>query len=708
MSIRIRLAFVAVLGSVLAVTGCQSATNEGMGTRQAGALTEGSGATVAVAGQYFAMIDTADSGDKPIQLSSPRGMALTHDGRQVYIADSGNNRIVRVALTPAATSAQAKKRSNSSVSNPAASVETIAGTGTPCRRYLTGNDYCGDDGPAVLATLNKPADVALTDDESFLYVSDTGTNLIRKIDLSSGVITTVAGTGEMGYTGDGSGATDATLAAPQGVLPGPGGELYFSDTSNNAIRRIDATGVIETVAGNGSACADPWNGCGDGGPAMQARLSAPIGLAWAKAPSTTAGLLIADSESHKIRVLNSDGTIATVLGDGRPGGNDEAQKGTGIRLSRPVDVAVTGRHGFLVANAGNSTIRSMWKFSGKTAELVPQAAYTLAGNGKPGFSGDGGPAWQAVLSEPAGIAVNGSNILISDSGNDRLRIASEPKGSTDFRLPKEAVCRGQSNLSVANAVAVIPVIAGVQGVNVEAFGAAGGRTIAPTQVIYRHGGAGGYAQSGGPLVDDAFVAFLGCRGGNSASYSSTSGGGGGGASAVLTSVGYDSSDRDGIVVVGGGGSGSGFLSGRGVVAGSPGANGGGQLGGGQYPGGQGKGGLDGDAPRAPATLSGRDGFGGSGGNGDYPANGGEGFQWSADDGTGGSGLTGGGGGWGGGAGLGTQGPEHTSAASGGGSYSACGDTSAGTLQGDEEHGVVVITIRERVVGCKKPVNRSPR
>ncbi len=185
----------------------------------------------------------------------------------IVIADAGNNRIRKVDVF-------------------AGIISTIAGTGE--------RSYAGDGGPASEAMLSFPDDVAV-DRAGNVYIADGGNNRIRKVDAFTGIISTIAGSGERGYAGDGGPATEAGLNSPGGVAVDDAGNVYIADGGNNRIRKVDAfTGIISTIAGTG----EQGYG-GDGGPATGARLNFPGSVA------TGAGcrLYIADAENHRIRVL---------------------------------------------------------------------------------------------------------------------------------------------------------------------------------------------------------------------------------------------------------------------------------------------------------------------------------------------------------------------------------------------------------------------
>ena len=304
------------------------------------------------------------------QLASPYGLALDGAGN-LYIADLGNRRIRKVDATGVIT--------------------TVAGTG----RRGSG----GDGDPATTAQLYEPTGVAL-DGAGNLYIADSQNQRIRKVD-AAGVITTVAGFGRRGYGGDGGPAVGARLAVPRGVAADGAGNLYIADTWNHRIRKVDAAGVITTVAGNGTCCSS-----GDGGPAVGARLNQPRGVALDGAGN----LYIADAGNNRIRKVDAAGVISTVAGRGSIGDGGAA---TGARLSGPIGVALDGYDNLYIADFENHRIRKVDAGTGVIS--------TVAGSSG-GYSGDDGPAVAARLRNPIGVALDGAgNLYIADTLNDRIR-----------------------------------------------------------------------------------------------------------------------------------------------------------------------------------------------------------------------------------------------------------------------------------------------
>ena len=263
--------------------------------------------------------------------------------------------------------------------------------------------FSGDGGPAEKASLNLPSGVAL-DSAGVLYIADYQNHRVRRVGVD-GVITTFAGTGEAGFSGDGGPAVQARLNFPSGVAVDVRGNVYIVDTQNHRIRRVGPDGVVATFAGTGEA-----GFSGDGGPAVQARLSFPSGVA------VDARGNVYISGNHRIRRVGPDGVIATFAGTGEPGFSGDGGPAEKARLNYPRGMAVDARGVVYIAEWSNHRIRRVGPDSVIT---------TLAGRGGPGFSGDGGLAAFAQLNAPTGVAVDAKgNIYIADSFNYRVRRVS--------------------------------------------------------------------------------------------------------------------------------------------------------------------------------------------------------------------------------------------------------------------------------------------
>ena len=277
--------------------------------------------------------------------------------------------------------------------------------------------FSGDGGPASSATLNEPFGLAV-DAYGNLFIADSGNNRIRKL-ASNGVITTVAGTGSGGgvttFAGDGGPAVSAYLNEPSGVAVDASGNLFIADSGvnggNNRIRKVSVSGVITTIAGNGS-----YRYSGDGGPATAAQLQYPVGVA----VDSSGNLFIADYFNSRIRRVSPNGLIDTVAGNGRYDFSGDGGRATAASLRYPQSVAVDQAGNLFVADLITNRIRMVSVSSGIIT--------TVAGNGNYGYSGDGGRATSASLNYPAGIAVDASgNLFIADQANHAIRKVS-PSG----------------------------------------------------------------------------------------------------------------------------------------------------------------------------------------------------------------------------------------------------------------------------------------
>jgi hypothetical protein len=216
-------------------------------------------------------------------------------------------------------------------------------------------------------------------------------------------ITTVAGNGTRGYSGNGSAATNAELYGPGGLALDSGGNLYLADNGNNRIRKLDTNGIITMMAGGGSQ--DP----GDGGPATNAFLNGPAAVA----VDNLGNLFIADSYHYRIRKVDTNGVITTVAGNGTSGYSGDGNAATNAELNQPFGVSVDRLGNLFIADTVNQCIREV----GADGIIT-----TVAGNGPAGYLGDGGPATNAELNFPTSVAADdSSNLFVVDSGNNRIR-----------------------------------------------------------------------------------------------------------------------------------------------------------------------------------------------------------------------------------------------------------------------------------------------
>ena len=277
-------------------------------------------------------------------------------------------------------------------------IDTYAGNGH--------KGYTGDGHSALQARLDSPFDVAL-DSEGNLYFSDTFNHCIRRVDVKTKQITTVAGSGKKGHSGNMGPATRSLLNEPYGVTVDSSGTLYFVDRLNYCVHQVDGTtGIITRIAGNGTS-----GFSGDGGPGAKAQLREPNGLAL----DHKGHLYIADVSDQRIRVLDlKTGIIDTFCGNGRKEQTGDGGPYQEASLMGPRAVAVgPNGHVYICEREGNA-IRSINLKTGKITRF--------AGNGKRGYSGDGGPASKATFNGPKEVDIDSSgNLFIVDTENHAIR-----------------------------------------------------------------------------------------------------------------------------------------------------------------------------------------------------------------------------------------------------------------------------------------------
>ena len=265
-------------------------------------------------------------------------------------------------------------------------ISTIAGNNS--------SGFSGDNGLATSAQLNQPGGVVV-DSSGTIYIADSGNHRVRKV--SNGTITTFAGNGTPGYTGDNGAATSAEMNNPVGLALDSSGNLYIADAANNLIRKVSSSGTITTVAGNGTLGAGYG---GDGGVATNAQLNDPVAVA----VDSSGNLYIADANNNVIREV-SNGYISTIVGG----------PATFNQLHHPDAIVVDQYSNLFIADTVG---RRIVEYSAGTFSVI-------AGSESFGYGGDGGPATQASLYDPMGVAVDPSgNVYIADTLNSRIRIVS--------------------------------------------------------------------------------------------------------------------------------------------------------------------------------------------------------------------------------------------------------------------------------------------
>jgi sugar lactone lactonase YvrE len=263
----------------------------------------------------------------------------------------------------------------------------------------------GDGGPAREAELNSPHSLAVATNGD-IYVADTGNNRVRKIDGKSGKITSIAGSGEKGFAGDGGPAVEARFGNIYCVALNPRGDrLYLADLDNHRIRSVDlATGVVSTVAGNGHKGVPE-----DGSEAVNAPLVDPRAVA----VDTSNNIYILERLGNALRVVDPKGKIRTVAGTGKAGATGDGDDARHATLNGPKHLCIDRDGGVLIADTENHLIRKYLPDSGKIVRV--------AGSGKKGAAGVGGPAESVEMSQPHGVYVHRDGTLyIADSSNDRI------------------------------------------------------------------------------------------------------------------------------------------------------------------------------------------------------------------------------------------------------------------------------------------------
>lgn len=306
----------------------------------------------------------------------PFGVKTDNAGNIIF-ADHLNNRVRKI--------------------NPTGVIITIAGGGSAIP---------GDGGPATAADLDQPVGIAI-DNIGNIYFSDLGNSRIRRVD-TSGIITTVAGTGIAGFSGDGGPATAAQLDYPQGMAIDTHGNLYFTEETNHRVRKIDTSGIITTAVGSGPTGLSMGSFTGDGGAATAARLKQPYGVF----VDNAGNIYVADSWNNRIRKVDTAGIITTVAGGGSSLG--DGGPATAAQILVPIDIAVDLAGNMYISDGNGCRIRKV----STTGTIIT----SVAGDGVCNYSGDGGMATASEVNHPGGVALDEcGNVFITDWGNNRIR-----------------------------------------------------------------------------------------------------------------------------------------------------------------------------------------------------------------------------------------------------------------------------------------------
>lgn len=375
----------------------------GLGQRGAAAV-PGVGIVTTVAGTVLSPGFSGDGGPATsAQLSGVRDVAVGPDGT-LYLSDMANHRVRKVT--------------------PNGVISTIAGTGA--------RGFSGDGGPARSAKLNQPHNLALAPGASALVVADAGNARVRRIDLGSGLITTVAGTGVAGYNGDARPAIAAQLNWPAGVSFTATGDLLISEPSGHRVRRVDSRGVISTIAGNGIA-----GDSGDGGLASSAKVSGPRSAI--EAPD--ASIYVGEETGNRVRRIAPDSTISTVVGTGVSGFSGDGAVATRATISDARDLAIWGG-GLFIADRDNGSVRRV--------DLASQIITTVAGSGVRGWVGSGLPATQTQFGFVRGIDIVGGVLSIAEDNAAVHRVqlagdATSPSASSQLGVVGSASAPGSTS-----------------------------------------------------------------------------------------------------------------------------------------------------------------------------------------------------------------------------------------------------------------------
>jgi trimeric autotransporter adhesin len=361
------------------------------------------GVTVDSAGNLYIAVDNRILKAAPASIIN----TVAGNGTVDYGNDAGT--ATAVAISPIGVAVDSKGNLYIAEGSRIRKVDASGIITTAARYYPPGKGMFSD--PGILIGIAVQNGIAV-DSAGNLYIADRTSHCIRKA-IQSGVVTIIAGTGSLGFENDGRQATSAPLSNPWGVAVDSAGNLFISDTGNQRIRKVDASGIITTIAGNGNR-----GFSGDGGPAAEAQLNMPSDVA----VDSTGNLYIADQVNQRIRKVTPAGIISTVAGNGTSGFSGDAGRANSAQLNNPCSVAVDSAGNLYIADSGNHRIRKV-----TPAGIIITAAGdgTTKGRWMGDYGGDGGPATAAQLSKPIDVAVDAAgNLYIADLGNFRIRKVS--------------------------------------------------------------------------------------------------------------------------------------------------------------------------------------------------------------------------------------------------------------------------------------------
>ena len=403
-----------------------------------------SSATSVLAGVAGSFSFSGDGTTGKGTLSTPQGVAYDSAGN-LYIADANNRRIRKI--------------------DTGGNLSTFVGTGAATST--------GDGGQANVATIQDPRDVFVASNN--LYIADGGACRIRKVDLGTGIMSTVAGNGNCGFTGDGGAATSAQIGTIQSVAVATNGDVYMADRSFSTIRKVTSgSNLISTVAGTGVA-----GYSGDGGAATSALLREPLAVRIDSAGT----IYVSDYGNSRLRAITG-GVISTIAGTGQSSYTGDGGPLAKARLWNPNSVASDSAGNVYVSEGSNNVIRKINQWG---------MVSTLAGNGNYGFSGDGGPAASATIASPGGVAVDAAgSVYIADNGNRRIRKVTNgiisTYASTGSYYPAQIAFDDKTDTlyAIAGGTTILKI------------------TSAGVVSLFAGTGVGGFSGDGGPALSATF------------------------------------------------------------------------------------------------------------------------------------------------------------------------------------------------------------